>query len=167
MICLFSVNHFDYNLLLYYMQYVPGDIYINFTVGCLSEIAAFILSGFLYKILGPRLSLILSFAFAALGGFCIAFVPQAQGYLIAGFIFVAKFGIAFAFNAAYIITPTLFPISFRTTAYGYAFIFGNFITIFAPEFAKIAQPVPMLFYGSTCVLASVVSFFLVTNVSYE
>lgn len=96
----------------------------------------------------------------------IAFIP-AVGYEIASFVLIAKFGIASAFNLAYIITPTFFPTYLCTTAFGIVNAVAMASSIFSPVIAELNQPVPMLIYGFTSAIAMVTCLFLFTKVKYD
>jgi OCT family organic cation transporter-like MFS transporter 3 len=166
MVILWSVSSLDYYLITFFMKYVPGNLYVNTTVSTISELIAYIFSGFVYNAFGGKKAFIISFALSATGGFLIAFVP-ASGYLIASFVLLAKFGISFAFNLVYLITPTLFPVELTTTAFGICNVFARFSTILSPILAELTLPTPMLCYGFTSIAAMVASMFIVTGIKYQ
>lgn len=166
MVVLWSVSSLDYYLITFFMKYVPGNLYVNTSVSTISELIAYICSGFVYKYFGGKTAFIISFALSAAGGFLIAFVP-ATGYLIAIFVLLAKFGISFAFNLVYLIMPSLFPTELTTTAFGICNVFARFSTILSPILAELQLPTPMLCYGFTSIAAMIASVFLVTNVKYN
>ena len=89
-------SSFDYYLISFYMKYVPGNIFINTAVSSFSELTAYIFSAFAMSRLGFKLSFMIGFALAAVGGFCIALCDP-KGAAIAIFVLIAKAGIAFAF----------------------------------------------------------------------
>ena len=61
----------NYGMINIYMKYVPGTIYINFTISGLSEILAHITCGALYVKLTPRWTFFSGYAFALAGGTCL------------------------------------------------------------------------------------------------
>jgi MFS family permease len=83
---------------------------------------------------GGKKAFVLSFALSALGGFLIAFLPDA-GTMTAVFVLLAKFGISFAFNLVYLITPALFPVEITATAFGICNVVARFSTILSPILA--------------------------------
>jgi len=116
--------------------------------------------------MGGKSAFFLSFLISAIGGFLIAFVP-AVGYEIASFVLIAKFGISFAFNLVYVITPTLFPTDLCSTSFGVCNAFAMLSSVFSPMIAELKEPVPMLVYGFTSVAATFASIFLFTKVKYD
>lgn len=165
MVILWSVTSLNYYLITYYMKYVPGNIYVNTTVSTISELLGYSVSGLAYKIIGGKAAFIVSFAISSVGGFLIAFVP-AVGYEIAGFVLLAKFGISFAFNLVYVITPTLFPTDLCSTAFGVCNSFAMLSSVLSPMIAELTDPLPMLVFGFTSVTATVASVFIFTKVKY-
>lgn len=49
------------------MKYIEGDIYVNTIVSSVSEVIAYLVSGGLYAIIGPKISFVASFALAIVG----------------------------------------------------------------------------------------------------
>jgi hypothetical protein len=98
------VASFNYYLISLYMKYIGGNIYVNSCISCFAEIAAYGISGAVMNKLGYKISFVSSFAMAAVGGACIGFVSN-EGNAIVFFVLLAKFGISFAFNCAYLATP--------------------------------------------------------------
>ena len=166
MVILWSVSSLNYYLITFFMKYIPGNLYVNTSVSTISELIAYVFSGFVYQTFGGKKAFIVSFALSATGGFLIAFIP-AGGYLIATFVLIAKFGISFAFNLVYLITPTLFPTALTTTAFGVCNVFARFSTILSPILAEAPEPTPMLCYAFSSIAAMIASMFLVTGVKYE
>jgi len=134
MIILWTVTSFDYYLITFYMNYIPGNLYINTSISTISELIAYGFSGFFYNAFGGKKAFVLSFALSALGGFLIAFLPDA-GTMTAVFVLLAKFGISFAFNLVYLITPALFPVEITATAFGICNVVARFSTILSPILA--------------------------------
>ena len=166
MVILWSVSSLDYYLITFFMKYIPGNLFVNTSVSTTSELVAYIFSGFVYNAVGGKKAFVISFALSAIGGFLIAFVP-ATGLTIASFVLLAKFGISFAFNLVYLITPTLFPTELTTTAFGICNVFARFSTILSPILAELALPTPMLCYGFTSIAAMVASLFIITGIKYQ
>lgn len=167
MIVLWSVASLDYYLISFMLKYVPGNVYINASVSTISEIVGTMISGFVYKVLGPKMAFGISFSISALGGFLIALMPNVNTYLIALYVLIAKFGITFAFSMVYLITPTLFPTEVTATVFGICNVVARFATILSPILAEFAEPTPMLCYSFTAIAGLVASLLVVTNVKYD
>lgn len=167
MVMLWSVTSLNYYLITFFMKYVPGNIYVNTSVSALSELVAYASSGFAYKILGGKPSFWISFFLAGIGGILIAISPNAVGYKIASFVLVAKFGISFAFNLVYIITPSMFPTDLCTTAFGICNGFAMFSSVLSPMVAETTEPLPMMIYALSSFAAIIATIFLNTKVKYD
>lgn len=166
MVILWSVSSLDYYLITFFMKYIPGNLFVNTSVSTTSELIAYIFSGFVYNSVGGKKAFVISFAISALGGFLIAFAP-ATGLLIASFVLLAKFGISFAFNLVYLITPTLFPVEITATAFGICNVVARFSTILSPILAELPLPTPMVCYGLTSIAAMIASMFIITGIKYQ
>lgn len=53
---------------MFYLKYIPGNIFVNTTLSSAAEIFAYILSGLLMKKFGIKLSFIISYTLAATSG---------------------------------------------------------------------------------------------------
>lgn len=86
-----SVNFMIINL---YLKYIPGGVYLNFTVAAVSEMVANLIAGILFTKFGPNVCYIFGFAMALIGGACLIFQNKFmdQGGLIIVFVMCAKFG---------------------------------------------------------------------------
>ena len=104
-----TTSSLDYYLVLFFLKYVPGNIFVNTSLSCIADLLAYGISGVLMSKFGVKLSFIISFVLAAGGGFLLVCFFKADGALIAIFVLFAKFGIALAFNMCYLAMPGLFP----------------------------------------------------------
>ena len=64
---LWVVASFDYFLINFQLKYIEGDVYVNTIVSSVSEVCAYIISGALYEIIGPKISFVASFIIAIIG----------------------------------------------------------------------------------------------------
>lgn len=127
MVCLWVVSCVSYGMINIYMKYVPGTIYINFTVSGLSEILAHIIVGIFYVKLTTRWTFFIGYSIALVGGICLVFQERYDSdLLIASFVLLAKFGASMAMCACYVSTPYIFPVLLSGTAFGICNIFGRF-----------------------------------------
>jgi hypothetical protein len=161
MTVIWIVASFNYYLITFYMKYVPGDIFINTSIGCFAEIFGDILSAVLLQWLGYKLAFIIAFLVAGVGGFCIGCVSTG-GVGAPFFVIWAKFGISFAFNLGYLAMPLLFPVDITSTCLGVVNVFARFLTIISPVAAEWEEPTPMLLWTALCILAIIGTVFLRT-----
>lgn len=68
-----TVTSVNYNLILFFMVYIPGNVFINTSVATISEIIGYTCSAFVFRKFGGRLSFIVSFVLSAVGGFFIMY----------------------------------------------------------------------------------------------
>jgi len=160
MIYMWSAVSFSYYMIIFQLKYIPGNVFINNMTSSLSEMVANILAGFLYKYLRVRVSLIVCFSSALVGGALILFLGVEDVDWIPVFITFAKGGIAAAFTIIYIASAELFPTLFTATALGICNFFARFLTILAPGIAELDEPVPMAVFCSLCIGAIVFAIFI-------
>lgn len=146
-----TTSSFNYYIMTFYLKYIPGSVYVNTSLSCCAEIIAYICSGLVMDFFGVKLSFMISFTLAALGGILLTIFFSAEGALIAVFVLFAKFGISFAFNIAYLATPQMFPTALCSTAFGICNIFARFSTVLSPLIAELPDPVPMSIFSITCI----------------
>ena len=163
MVCLWITSCFCYGMMNIYMKFVPGNIYLNFSVSGLSEIAAHVVVGVFYVKLTPRWTFFIGYTIATVGGVCLIFQKQYEdnGAIVALFVLLAKFGISMSMCACYVSTPFIFPVVLSGTAFGICNIFGRFFAIAAPLVAEFDIPLPMeiftAFSFAGCILCLFVS----------
>ena len=73
MIVLWVTANFNYAMMGIYMKYVPGTIYVNYSISGLSEILAHIIVGIFYVKLTPRFTFFIGYCFALVGGALLIF----------------------------------------------------------------------------------------------
>ena len=73
MVILWVTSCVSYGMINIYMKYIPGTIYLNFTIAGLSEIMAHITVGVFYIKLTPRWTFFLGYSIAAVGGIFLIF----------------------------------------------------------------------------------------------
>ena len=155
-----TASSFNYYIITFYLKYIPGNVFVNTSLSCIAEVFAYIGSGFLINIFGVKLSYIISFILAAVGGVLLVIFFNAEGALIAVFVLFAKFGISFAFNLCYLATPQMFPVALCTTAFGICNIFARLATILSPLIAELPDPVPMSMFTIICIASAFLPLFL-------
>ena len=100
-----TTSSLNYYLMIFYLKYIPGNIYVNTTLSCVADLLGYACSGIIMDKFGVKLSFIISFLLASVGGLFLVIFFNAEGALIATFVLFAKFGIALAFNISYLATP--------------------------------------------------------------
>ena len=135
---------FGYYLIGYQLKYIKGDLYVNAVITSSSEIAAYLVSGFLFEKFGIKIVLSASFLISMMGmGALIAYRPEDRPdadnnqLLISLFILGSIGGVSCAFNICYLGTHTLFPVSIVATAFGVCNCAARVFTIAAPYVAEL------------------------------
>lgn len=100
-----TTSSLNYYMILFFLKYIPGSIFVNSSLSCMADIIAYVLSGFIFRTFGVRLSFIIGFLLAACGGLLMVIFFNSDGALIAIFVLFAKSGIALALNLCYIAMP--------------------------------------------------------------
>ena len=100
-----TTSSLNYYLMIFYLKYIPGNIYVNTTLSCVADLLGYTGSGIVMDKFGVKLSFIISFLLASVGGLFLVIFFNAEGALIAIFVLFAKSGIALAFNISYLATP--------------------------------------------------------------
>lgn len=158
---MWSAVSFCYYMIIFQLKYIPGNIYINSISSSLSEMVANILAGFLYKYLKGKLSFIICFSIALVGGSLILFLGVDDVKWVPVFITLAKGGIAANFTIVYIASAEVYPTLFTATALGINNFFARFLTILAPYVAELDPPIPMAVFCSLCIGGIVLALFIV------
>ena len=128
---------FGHYLISYQLKYIRGNIFINGIVSSVSECAGYLLAGILFKKVGLKATLTLSYSITLTGILCLLLTSTTNQFWLSIFILGAKFGISISFNIAFIGTYHLFPPSIIGTAFGICGVFGRVSTIFAPYVAEL------------------------------
>ena len=139
------------------MKYIPGNIFVNTSVSCASEIAANFISGLIVKGVGIKRAFVVSFVTAALGGLLLTFMFD-KDKIMPVFVLLSKFGIACAFNTAYLTTPMVFPVILTSTAFGICNVVARLATVASPMIAELNFPTPTLAFSAFAILGIVCSF---------
>lgn len=104
-----SINSMLINL---YLKYIPGGVYLNFSIAGIAEILADIMAGIVFSKLGPRWTFVVGYIISAIGGGLLIFQNNfaSSDLLLASFVLLAKFGSGVTQCVCYIATPWLFPV---------------------------------------------------------
>ena len=160
MIAVWIASSFDYYLLNFQMKNIKGNIFLNTFSSSISELPAIIISGFMYKKIGLKTTLVFWFLVSFLGGICLLILGNSNENLIPVFVLFSKAGVTATFNMCYLANAQIFPAIFAGTAFGICNIGAKTTTILAPLLAEVKPPVPMILFCITACLAGVLSFFI-------
>lgn len=151
-----------YNIINFYMKYIPGSEYLNFTLAGISEILGHIFVGVLFRHLGPRMSYIIGFAVATAGSVVLIWQNKFVGNtaLIASTVLMAKFGASICLCTCYVATPFIFPVVICGTAFGICNLFGRTLSIAAPIIAELKIPLPMECFAAMAVISIFVAMLI-------
>jgi len=149
---------FSYYMLIYYIKYMPGNIFTNTFCSGGADVLACICSGFIYHKLGIKKSFQLLLSFAVGGGIGIIVIDETPelAWLLSCFVVITKLGISGGFNLLYCSTCELFPTLFGATALGICNVTARVLTIAAPIVAESPRPIPMIILTTSCAVALIV-----------
>ena len=154
-----SINSMLINL---YLKYVPGGVYLNFSIAGVADITSNLVAGVVFSKFGPRFTYIVGYAITITGGALLIFQNKFMGndLLIASFVLLAKFGSGMTMCVCYIATPFLFPILICGTAFGICNLFGRFSQAAAPIMAEFEIPLQMELFTAVAAAGLIASFFV-------
>ena len=158
-IVFWSASSFTYYILTFLLKYIPGNIFVNTSVGITSEIVANLAAGYIMKSMGMKPSFIIAFICTAAGAvLMICFFDYDKA--MAAFVLLSKFGSAFAFCIDYLATPRVFPITLTGSAFGICNIFARLITVLSPVTAELPFPAPMSILAVAALVAGFCALFV-------
>ena len=162
MIWMWSATTFNLYTMNFYLKYIPGGKFVNFSMAGGAEVLANIFIGIVFKYLQVKWSFFVGYCLAAAGGVCLIFQAQFENsdLLIATFVLLGKFGIAMAQCTCFIATPWLFPIQVNATAFGICNLVGRLFALAAPIVAEFESPLPMMIFSVACAISILLSFFI-------
>lgn len=73
MIVMWICTSVNYQIINIYLKYIPGSEFLNFTIAGVAEIAAHLTVGLLFGKFGPRMTFVIGYVIAAVGGACMIF----------------------------------------------------------------------------------------------
>ncbi|TNV80535.1 hypothetical protein FGO68_gene17354 [Halteria grandinella] len=136
---------FAYYSIYFQLKYFKGDIYTNVIIAGGSEMCSNVITG----IFGISCSTL------------YIFLDQEQGYLVPFILLGAFYGYSSISLINWISTPSLFPVSFSSSAIGICNFLARLATIVAPQVSEMEQPLPMVIISIMASVSALGSFFLV------
>ena len=160
LMCIFwTASSFNYYLIVFFLKYIPGNIYGNTAISNGSELTAYIVSGYIMNLLGIKASYLIGFSVAAAGGLLLTFFFNMTS-VIPVFVLLAKFGVAVSFNICYLAMPQLFPVALTGTAFGICNLFARFSTVLSAPVAELTEPLPTLVFTFLSIVPGLLSLLL-------
>jgi hypothetical protein len=165
MIIVWSFCTFSFFVVPYYLDTIPGNLFLMSSATAVAEIIASIICLLATHKYDTRKT-VAFFSFVS----CVATIgiitltacykgtsqiPSALGYLVQYTGFVATF------NFVYVLINELFPTIYLATAYGACNIVGRAVAISSPLVARVDPPYPMLILATYSAICSVLPLLLV------
>lgn len=163
-ICWVSTN-FMYYLVIFYVKYLPGNIYTNQIVSGFS-VFAYLAAPFMARKYDNRIIMIVGYVTSLIFlGSMILFQFVEIDELLYSFIFLLfKCGVTLVFLCLWVIHTDMFQIQFLATSYGICNIISRIITLGAPIVAEFEnRTIPMIIMFLFNVAALVAAWFLKPN----
>jgi hypothetical protein len=164
MLYIWVASSFNFYLINYITKNLPGDFFMNSLISSLTDVIVAALSGLAYAKMGLRLVFSAFFAMSAVGGLLIVVLGESLEGYVPMMLSFAKGGIKIAIDTCYLANSTLFPAIFAGTAFGFCNAGAKIATIFAPMFAEISLPLPIIVFCAISCLGSVLSWLLKENI---
>jgi hypothetical protein len=147
----------NYQLIAFNLKYLPGNVILNNTVSCVSEMVGNAVAGILIPRIGATTTFQIGFLISLIGGAAMLIYLISTDYysqsthvfgpvsamLYAGIIVVAKFGVCMDFCACFSSTTEMFPAQFSVVAFGISNFLARVCTFFSPQIAEIQSTAPM------------------------
>lgn len=142
-----------------------GDIFVNFELVAVVEVAANIAILFFINHWGRKATLMFGFLLSGVGCSILGFLPSIEGPAALIMLLMGKFGASFAFTACYVFTNELFPTPIRNSAVGTCSMFSRLFSMTAPYISQYLPAVtneqaPFLIFGVCGLAGCVISAFL-------
>ncbi|GFO30680.1 organic cation transporter protein, partial [Plakobranchus ocellatus] len=164
----FCVNLLYYGLSLH-LYHLPGNTYLNFFIGSVVELAAYIIAYLILDRIG-RKTVHLATMFAS-GIACLVvivpvlFLPSEYSGLITVLAMIGKTTSSICYATLYIMTAELLPTVVRSSGFAFCSIFESFSAMTSPYIADLgrlmgghlSQALPMIVFGSAALLAGILS----------
>lgn len=146
---------FGYYMIIFYLKYLPGNIYNNSLSSGGTDLIAVLCAGVLYSRFGIKMAFTFLFSLSVIGGFIIIFLGESASVWMPVFVVICKFGISGGFVLVYCSTVDVFPTLFCSTALGFCNFGARVLSILAPIIAERPPPLPMIVLTSLCAIGLV------------
>ncbi|KAH8237408.1 hypothetical protein KR038_011273, partial [Drosophila bunnanda] len=163
MLLVWAVNAIVYYGLSLNATNLSGNKYLNFTLVCLVEIPGYSIAWFCLRRLGRRLALSGSLLLCSVTCVASGFVTMGANWLIVTLFLIGKLGITSSFAVIYTFTAEMMPTVIRSGGVGVMSTFARFgamLAPFVPLLSSYYEPLPLLLFGATSLVAGLLSLLL-------
>ena len=142
-VLIFAFVTYNYYMMGLYMKYATGDIFVNTLLTTISEIIGYFSATVLFKLVGIKLSFVMSSSLSIIFGIPMLFdIPV---WIASLCLVLARFGIQLAFPSIHylgnsgLFNPLLVPLLYTMEN-----LVAKLLTIFAPQIVELPKPIPMI-----------------------
>ena len=129
------VASFSYYLTYFFIKYLEGDVFTNTIGAALSEMIGYIVTGFIYEVLGLKTSYVVHFLLGALGSALYLFVVPHHPDVTPIILLFTVYGLSSNCIDNWLSNSRLFPVIYASTTNGIASFFARFLNILVPQVA--------------------------------
>lgn len=137
MTVIFSSSVFCLYLIVFYLKYVPGDLFLISYASGFPEMLFLGLAAPLLKKVGIRRAFAIGFSSAAVGAVGLIFLGPENPAFSPLFIFTAKAGICITFTLCFVATDLMYPSAIAATCLGITNITARILAIFSSVVAEM------------------------------
>ncbi|KAH8254676.1 hypothetical protein KR032_011622, partial [Drosophila birchii] len=163
MLFVWAVNAIVYYGLSLNATNLSGNKYVNFALVCLVEIPGYTIAWICLRRLGRRLALSGSLLLCSVTCVASGFVTLGANWLIVTLFLIGKLGITSSFAVIYTFTAEMMPTVIRSGGVGVMSTFARFgamLAPFVPLLSSYYEPLPLLLFGATSLVAGLLSLLL-------
>ncbi|KAH8285656.1 hypothetical protein KR054_011958 [Drosophila jambulina] len=163
MLLVWAVNAIVYYGLSLNATNLSGNKYLNFALVCLVEIPGYSIAWLCLRRLGRRLALSGSLLLCSITCVASGFVTLSANWLVVTLFLIGKLGITSSFAVIYTFTAEMMPTVIRSGGVGVMSTFARFgamLAPFVPLLSSYYEPLPLLLFGATSLVAGLLSLLL-------
>ena len=143
---------------------MAGGLWVNSVTSSISDIISRPIGLVLYRYFSAKKVIIIFFTISLIGSIPVCFGEVGgdnyRKYVVPAFLFITNFGTTGNFGNLYIGHLDFFPNIFSGSTIGFCNTLARFVTIFAPVYAVLPQPVPEITIAALCAIAITLGFFV-------
>ena len=143
-----SMCLFNLYVLVFFVKYFPGDIYVNSLTFAFTDMIAFFSSGVLLSRWNFIRVYKVAFLISTVGIVLLLAIPfvmsVSNAYAAIPLVCLTRMGVIIAFNVNYISVGRLFPSKYLSSVYSAVNLFAHCAACLAPLVAEIPGPIPQV-----------------------
>ena len=149
----------NYFMILYLMNTFE-QVYVCSTASSLSEMLAYLLTGYVLETAGIRKTYIGSFGMAFVGGVVLLGygLEHQDSWTFILMVILAKFGIVITQGVNYAAHPDIFPTLFSSTSFGYLVSLSYIFSSLSNMISRIPEPIPILIFSCSSAIGALVAY---------